>query len=83
MNISTFPETFSLCCTAPPYSSIELSVCVLRARWPLGAPGRPGGLAGHLARCTVFYIIYLFIYLLPSQCAKVIISDYGIPLINW
>ncbi len=32
----------------------------------------PGGLAADLGRCVVFFF-------LPSQCAKVIISDCGIP----
>ncbi len=55
----------------------------------IGSTGTfPGGLAADLARCPVFFfiiIIYLFILLffffffLPSQCAKVIISDCGIP----
>ncbi len=37
-----------------------------------------GGLTADLARCPVFFYYYLYIFLL-SQCAKVIISDCGIP----
>ncbi len=37
----------------------------------------PGGLFGPL-HCVLLLCIYLFIYFLPSECAKVIISDYGI-----
>ncbi len=50
----------------------------------IGSTGTfPGGLAADLARCPVLYFYFLFfIYLFlffAFQCAKVIISDCGIP----
>ncbi len=55
----------------------------------IGRTGRiPGGLAGNLARCPAFIIIFLIIYyyyfilmllfLLPTECTKVIISEFAI-----
>ncbi len=61
--------------------SIFDSCIVVRRGLAIGSTGTfPGGLAADLARCPVFFFnYYLFIYFLPSKCAKVIISDCGIP----
>ncbi len=52
------------------------AVAGVQARLAIGSTGTfPGGLAADLARCPVFFfILFYFIYLLPSQFAKVIIS---------
>ncbi len=51
--------------------------------WPLGAPGRfpvACRLIWPAALCFFYFLLlFIYFYLLPSQCAKVIISDCGIP----
>ncbi len=65
------------------WSFLEVIIIIIsRRRLAIGSTGTfPGGLAADLARCPVFFIIIIIIILffLPSQCAKVIISDCGIP----
>ncbi len=74
----------------PNFSGIRV---VDRCGLAIGSTGTfSGGMAGDLARCLVFkkcirpiyfnfvlLLLLLLLLLLPSQCAKVIISDCGIP----
>ncbi len=70
------------------YIYIYIYIYIYRGGLAIGRTGRiPAGLAANLARCPAFiyffiiyyyYFILLLLFLLPTECTKVIISEFTI-----